>query len=129
METILIQEPDEAILEMVTVALEIEGYRVYSLTDKNENVLELIRRHHPKLILMDCWLSFFTDRQPNHRIKEQFPMLPVIAFSCDNQIEQEYQLLGFDGYLKKPFDLEGLYGVIRKYIPANSKRRTAGEPA
>ncbi|MEZ2336834.1 hypothetical protein AB6735_14425 [Mucilaginibacter sp. RCC_168] len=53
----------------------------------------------------------------------------MIAFSCDNQIDQAYQQLGFDGYLKKPFDLEELYGIVRKYLSRRSKRPRIAEPA
>lgn len=125
METILVQETDAATLEVLTVALQIEGYRVCSLTaDQNENALDSIRRHRPKLVLLDCWLSHYSGKQINHWIKAHFPRLPVIAFSCDNQIDQEYHKLGFDGYLKKLFDLEVLYAAIRKYGHKRSRHKT-----
>jgi DNA-binding response OmpR family regulator len=129
METILIQEADATTLEVVTVALQMEGYQVCSLTDPNENALEMIRRHRPKLVLLDCWLSHYSGRQISHWIKAHFPRLPVIAFSCDNRIDEEYQQLGFDGYLKKPFDLDVLYQVVRQCLPRRSKRRKAAELA
>lgn len=126
METIMIQEANDATLDVVTTALQMEGYRVYSLTDGRENILEMIRRHRPKLVLLDCWLSNYSGRQISHWIKSHFPNLPVIAFSCDNQIDREYHSCGFDGYIKKPFDLETLYKVIKKHIPQRQKHcRTA----
>jgi hypothetical protein len=39
METILIQESDEAILDIVSTALEMEGYHVCSLSDQHEIVI------------------------------------------------------------------------------------------
>ncbi|MDB5118429.1 MAG: response regulator receiver [Mucilaginibacter sp.] len=128
METILVQETDADTLEVLTVALQMKGYRVCSLTNQNENILDMIRRHHPKLVLLDCWLSHYSGKQISHWIKAHFPRLPVIAFSCDNHIDQEYQKLGFDGYLKKPFDLDVLYQAIEKYLPRHNKYKTA-EPA
>lgn len=116
METILVQETDSATLEVLTFALQMEGYRVVTLPDQQESVLEMIRRHHPKLVLLDCWLSHYTGKQISHWIKAHFPRLPVIAFSCDGHIDEEYRKLGFDGYLKKPFDLKILYEVIRKFL-------------
>ncbi|HEY9000654.1 MAG TPA: response regulator [Mucilaginibacter sp.] len=123
METILIQEADAATLEVLTIALQMKGYRVRSLTDPNKNVLDMIRRHHPGLVLLDCWLSHHSGKQISHWIKSHFPRLPVIAFSCDNNIGVEYRKLGFDGYLKKPFDLQTLYGAIRKYLPRQRKHK------
>lgn len=129
METILVQESDEATLDVLTVALQMEGYQVRSLANKNENVLEMIRRHQPKLIMLDCWLSHYSGKQISHWIKAHFPHLPVIAFSCDNHIDREYQKLGFDGYLKKPFDLDVLYGLIAKYMPGQRKQHKTFVPA
>lgn len=129
METILVQEPDAATFDVVSIALQMKGYRVYSLTDQQENMLEMIGRHHPKLILLDCWVSHDTGKQISHWIKAHFPHLPLIAFSCDSEIDHEYQQLGFDGYLKKPFDLQDLYQTIRRHLPGQIKRRAFSEPA
>ena len=125
METIMVQENDEATLEVVTAALKMKGYRVCSLDDYNENAIELIRRYHPKLVLVDCWAGTHSGKQIGHWIKAHFRKLPIIAFSCDNQIDEQYHTLGFDGYLKKPFDLEHLYGVIRKHLYLKKRHRIA----
>lgn len=122
METIMVQENDAATLEVLSIALQMEGFRVYSLTDQNENVLDMIRQHHPKLVLLDCWLSNHSGKQVCQWIKSHFPGLPVIAISCDNNIDAHYRELGFDDYLKKPFDLDQLYQVVRKQ-PSWYKRK------
>jgi len=122
METILVQEADEAILEALTIALKIEGYQICSLTDRDGNVLDMIRLHRPRLVLLDYWAGHYSGKQVIHWIKAHFPSLPVIAFSCDNQIDQEYRQYGFDGYLKKPFDLKVLYRLVRKYLPKHRRR-------
>jgi DNA-binding response OmpR family regulator len=92
------------------------GFRVYSLTDYNENVLVMIKRHRPKLVLMDCWLSSHSGKQMCEWIKAHFQGLPVVALSCDIHIDQHYKELGFDDYLKKPFDLDQLYKVVSKQL-------------
>ncbi|WDF79578.1 response regulator [Mucilaginibacter sp. KACC 22773] len=129
METIMVQEADAATLDVVATALQMEGYRVCSLDDTNENALEMIRRHHPKLVLLDCWLSHNSAGQVSQWIKAHFPHLPVIAFSCDNQIEAKYRQFGFDDYIQKPFELHKLYQVIRKYLPQRHKRRETTDHA
>ncbi|MFA6084055.1 response regulator [Mucilaginibacter sp.] len=121
METIMIQEPDAAILKRLTAALEMEGFRVYSLTDYKENILEMIRRHRPKLVLLDRRFSNYSGKQISHWIKAHFPRLPLIAFGCDNPIDQEYDRYGFDDYVKKPFDLNAFYQVIKRYLPKRRK--------
>jgi DNA-binding response OmpR family regulator len=128
METIMIQEADPATLDVVTTALQMEGYRVCGLTDDQENALELIRRHRPKMVLVDCWPSSYSGKQVSHWVKTHFPQLPVIAFSCDNRIEENYRQFGFDHYIKKPFDLELLYQVVRKYTRAHARRKRSANP-
>jgi DNA-binding NtrC family response regulator len=122
METILIQDADEAIADIVITALRMNGYRACRLGNNQENILETIRSHQGKLILLDCWLGQQSARLCGW-IKAHFPKLPVIAFSCDSNISQNFRLLGFDGYLNKPFDLQDLYRLARKFLPGRKKRQ------
>ena len=120
MKTIMVQETDADTLEVLTFALQMEGYRVCSLTDNDKNTLELIQRYHPRLILLDCWIGHYSGKQLSQWIKAHFPRLPIIAFSCDSQIDKQYRQFGFDDYIRKPFELEVLYKVIRKYLPKST---------
>jgi DNA-binding response OmpR family regulator len=129
METIMIQEADEATLDVVTTALQMEGYRVYNLADSNENALDMIRRYHPKMVLLDCWLRNNSAGQVSQWIKSHYPRLPLVAFSCDNQIEEKYRQFGFDDYVKKPFDLSVLYKVIKKQVHKRKRNRPVAVPA
>lgn len=115
METIMIQEADKATRDVVSTALEMEGYLVCSLDDP-ENAADLIRRLRPKLVLLDCWLRNYSGKQLIQWIKAHFPALPLVALSCDNRIEEKYLQLGFDDYIKKPFDLDLLYQVVRRQL-------------
>jgi DNA-binding response OmpR family regulator len=123
METIMVQENDTATLDVLSVALQMEGFRVYGLAEQKENILVMIRRHHPKLVLLDCWLSDYSGKQICHWIKAHFRSLPVIALSCDNHIDAHYRELGFDDYLKKPFDLDQLYQVVRKQLSGYKRKK------
>jgi len=123
METILVKETDLATLEVLTVALQMKGYRVFSLPDEYENVLEIIRRQHARLVLLDCRLGRDADKPITHWIKAHYPSLPLIAVSCDNNIGEEYHQLGFDGYLKKPFDLSLLYHTVRNFLHGRANEK------
>lgn len=126
METILIQDDDEAIADVVITALRMKGYRACRLSDNHENILETIRSHRAKLILLDCWLAKQSVKLCGW-IKAHFPKLPVVAFSCDNNIHQNFRALGFDDYLGKPFDLEDLYGIVDKFLPGRKERQPMEE--
>ena len=124
METIIVQDTDPAVLEMLITALEMENFEVYPLMDLEEDFMDLIDKHRPHVVLMDYAWHGEKCLAACRRIKTKFPHLPVIATSCNNNINQEYDRLGFDGYLKKPFDLDLLYRILRKHIP-----KLASDPA
>jgi DNA-binding response OmpR family regulator len=127
METILIQDADEAIADVVITALSMKGYRACHLSDIHENILETIRSHGAKLILLDCWLGQQSVRLCGW-IKAHFPNLPVVAFSCDNNTRENFRVLGFDAYLGKPFELEELYRVVRKFLSGHKKSQLVEAP-
>ncbi|MCG8607802.1 response regulator, partial [bacterium] len=55
METILVVEDEEDILELVCFTLEEAGYRVLS-ANTGTKALELARSHHPDLLILDIML-------------------------------------------------------------------------
>ena len=65
-------------------------------------------------------LDFRLDGKVRLRILEKIKAkYPVIAMSCNHNINDEYSAIGFDDYIPKPFDLDHLYPTLRKYIPKN----------
>jgi DNA-binding response OmpR family regulator len=122
METIIVQETDKDILDMLTVALEYEGFHVYSVLGYDSNFLELIDQIRPHVVMLDYRFSGQQSIEICQRIKSKYPHLPIIALSCNYNINQEYGKFGFDDYIKKPFDLDILYGIMRKYIPKHTPK-------
>jgi DNA-binding response OmpR family regulator len=123
METIMVQENDAITLDVIGTALQMGGFPVCGMTGQSENILDMIRQHHPKLVLLDCRLSNYSGKQICPWIKAHFPRLPIIALSCDNHIDEHYRELGFDDYLKKPFDLDQLYQVVRKQLSGYKQKK------
>jgi DNA-binding response OmpR family regulator len=116
---IIIQETDQDILAILKYALEAEGFNVYALTDCEADFLSLIDEHRPHVIMLDYRLDGKICVAILETIKERYPHLPVIAMSCNHNINDVYSAKGFDDYIPKPFDLDHLYNTLRKYIPKN----------
>ena len=114
---IIIQETDQDILDILKYALEEEGYQVYALTDSAADFIALIEEHRPHVVMLDFRLDGKICLDILETIKEKYPHLPVIAMSCNHNINDEYSVNGFDDYISKPFDLDHLYRTLRKYIP------------
>lgn len=115
METIIVQDNDESILDVLTFALESEGFTVYPLIDC-DNFLQLIDQARPHVVMLDYRLDGKRCREICGEIKAKFPNLPVIALSCNTNIHEIYAQHGFDDYISKPFDLDLLYSILRKHI-------------
>lgn len=116
---IIIQDTDQDILEILKYALEAEGFEVYALMDGDDDIITLIDEHRPHVVMLDHRLDGKVCVAVLEKIKAKYPHLPVIAMSCNNNINEEYSYKGFDDYIPKPFELDQLYETLRKYIPKN----------
>lgn len=121
METIIIQDTNAAILDVLTEALNMEGFDVLPVSDVNEDLLSLVDHHRPHVVMLDYRLDGKICKQTCYQIKKRYPHLPIIAMSCHYNIDRLYGENGFDGYIRKPFDLDLLYTILRKHIPAQQK--------
>jgi DNA-binding response OmpR family regulator len=117
METVIIQDTDPSILDILTIALQMENFRVYSLLNFDNNFMEMIAERKPHVIMLDYRLDGKVCIEICHQVKAKYPHLPVIAMSCNSNINDEYDKFGFDDYIPKPFDLDHLYSILRKHIP------------
>lgn len=117
MDTIIIQDTDQDILDILYVALEMAGFQVYALSDTGPDFLQLIEKAKPHVVAIDFRLSGEDAKRCCQEIKQRYPHLPVLALSCNSNIHETYSQSGFDGYIPKPFDLDLLYRILRKHIP------------
>ncbi|TCC88075.1 response regulator [Pedobacter frigiditerrae] len=116
METIIIQDTDIAILDILTLALEIENFQVYAIMEPEHDFLDLIAKARPHVVMLDFKINGAAALSILNKIKEKHPYLPVIAISCNHNIHGIAIQAGFDDYIAKPFDLNLLYKIIRKHI-------------
>jgi DNA-binding response OmpR family regulator len=117
METIIVQETDEDMLYILTIALKEEGFHVYPLQHCDDDFLDMIETTRPHVVMLDYKLRGEEALRVLRQIKAKYPYLPVIASSCNSNIQEAYDKAGFDDYIPKPFDLDLLYCTLRKHIP------------
>lgn len=114
---ILIVDDDEAILEAISVMLEMEGYEVFTSTSDGEGLYKLIRENHPHLILLDVLLSGADGRDVCVELKNN-PLskaTPVIMVSAHLSAGKNFHEYGAQAFLPKPFDIEELLQTIKKF--------------
>lgn len=122
MDKIVIQETDRAVLDVLKIALTEAGFEVYATDQLSLDFLDIIQSKQPNVVMLDYKLSGKDAINTCNQIKHRFPYLPIIALSCNYNIDQEFRGHGFDDFIRKPFDLDLLVKVIRKHIPLIPKR-------
>ncbi len=113
---ILVVDDSQAILDVMELALEAEGYEVFtSLTGACFRYLERIM---PDLILLDVLLSGEDGGEICQRLKsdKQTRHIPVILISAHTGLQETAGRCGADGFLIKPFHLTDLRDIVDSYL-------------
>lgn len=114
MKKVIVQDTDLDLLSILTFLLEDSSFEVLAVPHYKD-VASKINSFNPQLILLDFRLSGEESTCLCATIKKDFPCLPVLALSCNNNIQKHYAIYGFDDYVCKPFDIEHLLSVMRRY--------------
>ena len=119
---IAVVDDQAAILEVVQVALEMEGYQVE--TSRTGSYFQYMQPPFPDLILLDIFLEAEDGRTICHMLKsdEQTRHIPVILLSAHARDDSTLRACGTDDFLAKPFHLNALYRLVERYIKAPTMR-------
>ena len=103
--TVLIVEDNELNMKLFHDLLEAHGYQTVG-TRNGIEALDLARKHHPDLILMDIQLPEVSGLEVTKWLKEddqlrQIPVIAVTAFAMKGD-EERIRAAGCDGYIAKP---------------------------
>lgn len=115
--TILVCDDDDGILDVVTIILNEMGYKVIALCD-SEEVLTFVEHSPPDLILLDLWMPNISGEELTVKLKKNIKsqLIPIIIISASKDTEKIASDSGADDCLIKPFDIEELENMVKKYI-------------
>ncbi len=115
---VLIVEDNELNMRLLNDVLEAHGYAIIK-TDQGEVAIELARRYHPDVILMDIQLPDISGLEATRRLKsdEETRGIPVIAVTAVAMSGDEKKALdsGCDAYISKPIMLQQFLAVVERY--------------
>ncbi|MBN1616674.1 MAG: response regulator transcription factor [Spirochaetales bacterium] len=117
--SILVIEDEKDIQEIISFNLEREGYTVM-IADNAEKGLDIMRKVHPDLVLLDMMLPGIDGFEALRKIKadrtlSQCAVFMVTARSEDADIVAGFEL-GADDYVTKPFSPKVLIARIRSRL-------------
>jgi len=114
---VLVVEDDPDVLEMLSMVLESNGYRVLCTPDGHEALDRLRRGVRPALILLDLMMPRM-DGQSFHAEMLRDPELatiPVVILTGDGDAARKAATMQVAGHVHKPVDLDRLIRVVRSF--------------
>jgi CheY-like chemotaxis protein len=121
--TILICEDDDGIRELLVEAIQEEGFSVHAARNGREALELLSSRQGRYLVLLDLMMPDISGYEILERMAAD-PQLPaehvVIVLSATGFIRpvspDVIQKRLIRGFLKKPFELDDLFSILREFI-------------
>src|SRR5512141_2993551 len=120
MDTILVIEDKESMLDMLRQTLEAEGYQVITEKDGAEGIRKL-SDERIGVVLTDLKLPKKDGFDVLRAVKQDNPLLPVIVMTAFGTIETAVKAVreGAYDFLTKPFDTDHLLLLIKRALDAS----------
>ena len=119
-QTVMVVEDYDDTRLMLRQALEAKGYRVLEAVNGQEAV-DLSRREHPDLILMDLDLPILDGIAATQHIRQQPEMdeIPIVAVTAYPMSYTRVKAFakGCNEYMAKPIDFAQLEDLLNRYVP------------
>jgi CheY-like chemotaxis protein len=114
---VLLVEDDPELRLLLATMLELENKEVISAVN-GEEALQLARKHHPSVIILDLMLPQMTGEEfraaqlANGKIKN----IPVVVVSAHPQGEAIAKRMNVAGYLSKPVDFSSFTSFVNSRL-------------
>jgi DNA-binding NtrC family response regulator len=125
MESILIIDDEKSLLDLLTVVLKKDGYRVKTCLAPSK-VFEFLEKEEFDMLICDIKLPEVSGMEVLRFVRENRPEIPVLMITAYGSLKQAVEALkaGAIDYILKPFDVEELRIIIAKEL---EKRRLKEE--
>lgn len=113
---VLVVDDDESIRELISLALEGEGYEVLTAPE-GAAAMAMIVESTPDVILLDTRMPVMDGWEFARQYHQQAGVrAPLIVLSAADDPARTAAEIGADGYLAKPFDLDDLSRVVNTFL-------------
>ena len=128
--SILILDDNPGSLDLLSTALAQQGLTIHTASRPGE-ALELVRLHHPQLVLTDLVMPEMTGLDVLNRIMETAPATDVVLMTAHYTTETAVQAIrnGAADYLEKPIRLPVLRERVGRLIEDARRRQQLGSDA
>ena len=114
---VIVVDDDVTICELVRDVLSETGYTVVTAIS-GERAISMLGSYRPRLVLADLDMPAMSGWALCAWLQghEELQHVPIILISGSTQIAREASLLGAQGYIAKPFDIDHLLRVIDTHL-------------
>ncbi|WP_133717547.1 sigma 54-interacting transcriptional regulator [Methylocaldum gracile] len=114
---ILIVDDDPALLKLLAMRLDLEGFAVIE-AGSGEEALAKTATHRPKLVITDVQMGGMDGLTLFDSLKHIHPALPVIILTAHGSVSHAVDAVrrGVFGYLSKPFEAEALLAEVERAL-------------
>src|SRR5215475_13388641 len=127
-DTILVVDDEQNIVELATMYLDQEGFRVISARD-GETALERAKADRPALIVLDLMLPKLDGWQVCRKIRAESDVPILMLTARDDDVDKIVGLeLGADDYMTKPFNPRELIARIKSILRRATTTQKSGRP-
>ncbi|MBD1393049.1 response regulator transcription factor [Mucilaginibacter glaciei] len=122
-EKILVIEDEPIIGEMMCILLEMEGYKVISLSDTGM-ARKKLESNEVALVMLDLNLTGEGGHSMCRYIKSHADLkhVPVILVSANTDLAQIKEDCGADDYIAKPFELSDFVKKVNRFAGGSQHR-------
>lgn len=117
---VLVVDDDADIREMISQALELEGWQVTGAANGEEALRAARQGPRPDVILLDLMMPVMNGWQfmEAQRQDAALATIPVVLISGDERLNEKAAQARVAGFLKKPMDLDELLDTVERHGPA-----------
>jgi len=111
--TILVVDDQDHIRQLLTISLEICGYRVITARD-GVDALKQFAQQPIDLLLTDWTMPEMGGEELTRHVQEKYPQIPVMVLSCASTPPERktYKSLGIQQWIRKPFRIKQIQNSV-----------------
>ena len=122
-DTILVVDDEQNIIELATMYLEQEGFRVISARD-GQAALDRVKADRPALVVLDLMLPKIDGWQVCKKIRADSDLPIIMLTARDDDVDKIVGLeIGADDYMTKPFNPREMVARVKAILRRTEPRR------
>jgi DNA-binding response OmpR family regulator len=128
-ELVLLVDDEPNIVELATLYLKKEGYRIESAAD-GQAALEAIEKNNPALVVLDLMLPKIDGYEVCRQLRAQNnPILILMLTARDEDVDKIVGLeMGADDYMTKPFNPREMVARVKALLRRTSRKVLESSP-